>query len=276
MIDCVVARYHRNVDFVYQLPGIRRFCVYDKENPANPFNVPVNKGHEASVYLKHVVDHYDTLADFTFFIHDEDFSWHHSGSILERFTEAVESQRLFFNINDRTTWGPLNFHKADDAPYFWPLMEWYNHFIEPYIPFCCLPDPDFTRGHRSCAQFLVHKSRIHLLPREFYQALYDWILSTDLPSYATGRFLEWTWHIFWDIYPGILDAVANEQALRLQHPLRAKIRSPFFTNPHLPRSPTPLQPAPFARTPLYPLAAVSSHSVTLPPDFSFGPLPHNM
>ena len=43
---------------------------------------PVNKGNEASVYLKYIIDFYDNLPEFTFFIHDEEYSWHHSGSTL--------------------------------------------------------------------------------------------------------------------------------------------------------------------------------------------------
>lgn len=95
MIDCVVSRYKRNVDFVHKLRNINRCCIYDKETPENPYNVPVNKGNEASVYLKFIVDHYECLSDYTFFIHDEEFAWHHSGSIIDQYDEAVSSGRLY-------------------------------------------------------------------------------------------------------------------------------------------------------------------------------------
>ena len=75
--------------------------IYDKETPENEYNIPVNKGNEASVYLKYIVDNYDNLADFTFFTHDEEFAWHHSGSIIDRFDEAVMSNKLYYNINDK-------------------------------------------------------------------------------------------------------------------------------------------------------------------------------
>ena len=76
MIDCVVSRYKKNTDWVYNLRNINKYYIYDKENPENKYNIPVNKGNEASVYLKYIVDNYNNLADFTFLIHDDEYSWH--------------------------------------------------------------------------------------------------------------------------------------------------------------------------------------------------------
>lgn len=101
MIHCVVSRYKKNVDWVYNLKNIDKIYIYDKETPENEYNVPVNKGQEASVYLKYIVDHYNHLADFTFFTHDEEYSWHHSGSIINKLDEAVDSKQLYYNINDK-------------------------------------------------------------------------------------------------------------------------------------------------------------------------------
>ena len=196
MIDCVVSRYKRNVDWVQKLKNINRCCIYDKETPENPYNVPVNKGNEASVYLKFIVDHYECLSDYTFFIHDEEFAWHHSGSIIDQYDEAVSSGRLYYNINDKCVLGsvqPLN----DE------MTKWYESYIEKYIPMNSLPNKDWTVGHRGSAQFLVHKSLITKLPKEFYENLYEWITTTEISSYNSGRYMEWTWHIFWVLYPQI-------------------------------------------------------------------------
>lgn len=66
-----------------------------------------------------------------------------------------------------------------------------------------LPNKDWTQDQRGSAQFLVHKSLIRKLPIEFYEDLYNWIITTDMTNDKSGRFLEWTWHIFWDIYPNL-------------------------------------------------------------------------
>ena len=56
--NIVVSRYNKNVDFVYKINNGKNInvLIYDKENPNNPLNIPVNKGNEASVYLKYIID----------------------------------------------------------------------------------------------------------------------------------------------------------------------------------------------------------------------------
>ena len=198
MINCVVSRYNKNVDWVYKLDRVDKFFVYDKMKPSNPYNVPVNKGNEASAYLKYIVDHYNDLAEYTFFVHDEEYSWHHSGSIKEQLEEAVASRKLYYNINDKCVLGSILQH-----PWYNDILNWYDSYVEKYIPITSLPSRDFTENHRGSAQFLVHKSIITSLPLEFYQGLYDWIITTNLDNSKSGRFLEWTWHIFWGIHPNL-------------------------------------------------------------------------
>lgn len=198
MINCVVSRYKKNVDWAYKLKNINKLYIYDKETPENEYNIPVNKGNEASVYLKYIVDNYDNLADFTFFTHDEEFAWHHSGSIIDRFDEAVMSNKLYYNINDVAVMGNIRYDR-----WYKEILIWYNNYIEKYIPRNTLPNQSWTLGYRGSAQFLVHKSIITKLPLEFYENLYNWIITTDMPNEKSGRFLEWTWHLFWNIYPNL-------------------------------------------------------------------------
>jgi hypothetical protein len=196
--NIVISRYNKNVCWANKLKNnYINIIVYDKENNKNPHNIPVNKGQEASSYLKYIVDYYDNLPDFTFFTHDEEYSWHHSGSIIDKFDEAVSSNKLYYNINDKCILGSIKNEWYDE------IKDWYNKYIEKYIPMSSLPNKDWTVGYRGSAQFLVHKSIIRRLPKEFYKDLYNWIITTDEINYKTSRFMEWTWHIFWDIYPNL-------------------------------------------------------------------------
>jgi hypothetical protein len=91
-----------------------------------------------------------------------------------------------------------------DSNLYKELLQWYSEYIEEYIPIERVPNnKDFIYGYMGSAQFLVHKDIIRILPKEFYEKLYNWIITTDISSYKTSRFLEWTWHIFWEIYPKI-------------------------------------------------------------------------
>ena len=64
------------------------FVVYEKANPHSRYNVPVNRGAEASAYLKYVLDHYDGLPRWSFFVHGNESSWHHDGKLGERLAHA--------------------------------------------------------------------------------------------------------------------------------------------------------------------------------------------
>ena len=201
--NIVVSRYKKNVDFVYKINNNKNInvMIYDKENLNNPLNIPVNKGNEASVYLKYIVDYYDELPDFTFFMHDDEYAWHHSGSIINKYKEAVNSNKMYYNINNKCHWKKRNLIPKTE---YNKLLKWYNDYIEEYIPISKVPNnKDFIYGYLGSAQFLVHKDLIRNLPKEFYKKLYDWIITTNLSNRVSGTYLEWTWHIFWDIYPNL-------------------------------------------------------------------------
>jgi hypothetical protein len=196
MINCVVSRYNKNVDWIYKLKNINKFLIYEKELPESEYNIPVNKGNEASVYLKYIIDNYENLPNYTFFIHDDEFAWHHKSSIIDLFDEAVNSKELYYNINENCILGNIT-----TDPWYDDILIWYNNYIEKYIPIDTLPNKNWTQDYRGSAQFLVHKSLITNFPLEFYEGLYNWIITTDMENAKSGRFLEWTWHIFWVIYP---------------------------------------------------------------------------
>jgi len=201
MNNIVVSRYKKNVDFVYKFNNGENInvMIYDKENKNNPLNVPVNKGNEASVYLKYIIDYYDELPDFTFFMHDDEFAWHHSGSMIDKYKEAITSNRMYYNVNDKCIWNKPN---LINKLLYKGLLKWYDTYIEEYIPLSKVPNnSDFIYGYLGSAQFLVHKDLIRNLPKKFYVKLYEWIITTELSSYTSGRYLEWTWHVFWYIYP---------------------------------------------------------------------------
>lgn len=203
-MNIVVSRYNKKVDWVYRLKGENKIFIYDKETPENPYNIPVNKGNEASVYLKYIIDNYDNLSTYTFFIHDDEYTWHHYGSIVDKFDEAVRSNKMYYNINDNCVLGSILTNE-----WYSDILEWYKLYVENYIHMDTLPNKDWTNGYRGSAQFLVHKKIITNLPKQFYEDLYHWIISTDMPSSKSGRFLEWTWHLFWDIYPNIIKRCDN-------------------------------------------------------------------
>ena len=127
--------------------------------------------------VKYILDNYDNLPEYVFFCHDEEFAWHHSGSIIDHFKLAIESKQKYYNINDKIYMGDIRNNEYG----FQSIRDWYSDFIEEYIPFEHLPDPNWTQGYRGSAQFLVHKEYILNLPKKFYGKIYFWILTTRIP-----------------------------------------------------------------------------------------------
>jgi hypothetical protein len=202
--NIVVSRNNNNnVDFLYKINDNKdiNVLIYDKETPNNELNIPVNNGNgnDASVYLKYIIDYYDDLSNFTFFIRDEEYSMNHSGSIIDKYNEAVMTNRLYYNINDKLFYGHV-FGTPKDI--YSQLLEWCNEYVEEYIPISQQRNySDFIYGYRVGGQFLVHKDLIQNLPKEFYIKIYNWILTTNLSTELSNKFLELTWHVFWFIYP---------------------------------------------------------------------------
>ena len=163
--------------------------VYGK--PAND-----NRGGVCSAFLKHIVDNYDNLSDFTFFLKDEEWSWTHSGPIRERFVEALASQRRYFNINDA-----MELPTIYNSPHVQLIEQWYTDHIDKWIPFARIPNPDWASGYRGGNQFLVHKTLIQELPKEFYEGMYRWAMTSGLAPEVSDEMLETTWHLFFVIWP---------------------------------------------------------------------------
>ena len=69
-VNIVVSAYNKNVDFVYKITNNNtniNVMIYYKEQPDKVFNVPINKGNEASVYLKYIIDFYTNKKNIVVF-----------------------------------------------------------------------------------------------------------------------------------------------------------------------------------------------------------------
>lgn len=183
----VVCKYKKNVDFAYRINNGKGIyvIVYDKENPKD---IPLNKGNEASVYLKYICDFYDCLPKYTYFIHDEEYAWHHSGSVVDKYRESILSGKEYYNINDKCCW-----EKELEGD----VLEYYKLWSKEVLGMEY--DGKGMVGQRGSAQFLVSRERIRLHSRELYIRLYMWIMNTKESNYWSGRMLEYTWHRLWSV-----------------------------------------------------------------------------
>jgi hypothetical protein len=186
----IVCRFNEPDDFLKKFNF--NVIVYEKNKPDSTYIVEKNKGNEASAYLKYIVDYYDSLTPYTIFLHCHEYSWHHDGSIVDIVDKNINKQHTLTNLNNYVLGniGNLMDSTNDFAIFFAQCI---SPAVGSYMMY-----PNFTSGVLGCAQFIVHKDIIHVHSKEFYVSLYKWLMDTPIDNYFNGRFLEWTWDLFWN------------------------------------------------------------------------------
>lgn len=191
----IIARYNEDTNWIYKLNKFKNIYVYEKEQiDKGELNIPKNRGNEASVYLKYIIDNYYNLPNHLVLIHCHEFSWHHTNSIIDIIEECIDTDIEYKNIND-----PI---KCNDMGNYQDWINgdvgfYYQNLIKPAVGDHIIYD-NFTDNQPGCAQFIVHKDRILNHSLDFYKDIYDWILNVDVNFKNHGFYLEWTWELFWN------------------------------------------------------------------------------
>jgi hypothetical protein len=163
---------------------------YTKEDPTSIYNVEKNIGREASAFLKYILDFYESLPEYTIFLHDEEFAWHHEGSIIDRITEKEGFVGNYSSLNNH----PL--------PYFYLKYDiynsnFYNTFLEKYLGPLWKYGEFMGPERIGSAQMIVSRSAILAHPYEMYEKLYFWMISIteERMKYQCGIFMEFFWEL---------------------------------------------------------------------------------
>ncbi|KAJ3013319.1 hypothetical protein HKX48_005824 [Thoreauomyces humboldtii] len=175
--------------------------IYEKEgtNTSNEHVVP-NFGNEASTFIKFIIDNYDCLPKKTAFVHAHRTSWH-TGRPMDEILNTMDWDRAeFFKLpSDRrgqteVAKYPADRSKGEDVPIeihiFW--LRWLKQKYGPAperIDAAC------------CAQFVVSRERILLNSKAWYTEVYEWLISEEIPTYWSGRALEFSWHMLFGENP---------------------------------------------------------------------------
>lgn len=176
--------------------------VVDDNTTAGP-HLEMNHGREAAVYMKYIVENYDSLPDITFFWHGQEVTWHNNlllGSNSVTQLNRMDRDNIMRQgyVPSRCdlwpgcpTWVHFNPSKAEHRLDPHRLEQLFN--IEIFSEL--FPDvenfPPYFAG-TCCSQFAVSRDQIHSRPKEQYERLYKW--ATEFPDDAeSGRVFEFTW-----------------------------------------------------------------------------------
>ncbi|KAF2089014.1 hypothetical protein K490DRAFT_18729, partial [Saccharata proteae CBS 121410] len=179
-------------------------AVYTVDDVFAKLTVPMNKGHEAMVYLTYIIDHYDKLPDTVLFFHAEQFAWHNN-PLLNDGDSAEAIRRLSDDRVARMGYMNTRCHHDPGCP------DWI-HLDRPDVDLeekKKAGEEDFTikvwrelfPGERAppslaqpcCAQFAVSRDRIRETPREKYVFWRLWLMNTELDDHSSGRVFEYLW-----------------------------------------------------------------------------------
>lgn len=159
----------------------------DQQEYFTPTYVIPNKGREASVYLKYIIERYDSLPDNVAFIHGHEAAWHqfHYRPLLDMIHSAKVSEFGYIPLNNFERFYPF----ADED--FLQIVEHWDKFrlSKKPLPFELMHVP-------ICAQFILSKETILKNTKEQYIYWYE-LSQTDLKDIAL--YFELIWHIIFDI-----------------------------------------------------------------------------
>ena len=211
-VVAVVSCYKKDLKWTLKLlEFVTKIYVYDHANiiPENNFilnnvhyhyeEIP-NKGCEASAYLKYMIDNYHNLPDKIILIHDDEHSWHHDGSIIDRIRDNILKNDMYINLNSYG-WCPSEFDCDGYITEFRPNDIYYNIYQETLNSYFgdIRKYSDFMGGYKGCAQFIIKNICISRNSIQLYIDLYNYSqgenTSVGHQSHGFGYFMEYTWNI---------------------------------------------------------------------------------
>lgn len=208
----IISNYNKNLCWLKKIEKtVNKIYVYDHDtiiennnfilnNELYNYEQIINKGCETSAYLKYIIDNYENLPDKIILLHDTEYSWHHTGSIIDLINNNINSNALYINLNNYV-WGYVNTNEEGYIDQFRVGDNYYNLYnilLKKY--FGDVRDyGNFLSGYTGCSQFILNKYCILKNEKQLYIDLYEYCISDNVLeghySGGFGYFMEYTWNI---------------------------------------------------------------------------------
>lgn len=181
------------------------------------YRIPINKGDEAMTYLTYIIQFYEMLPDKILFIHGHYEGWHQVLNI-----DDIIALINWKGVESYTNLRSCTYHPASQKRRYWSdvfdfsdILQ-YDSFLRFWNEFGMSTKFGFPPLNSSvvvesycCSQFLVDRTSVKQLSREFYIDLRAWLINTDMATYYAGRVFEYLWHI---IFTGKLQHLTSKAA----------------------------------------------------------------
>ncbi len=178
----LIAHYNKDISWVKEInPGVD-VKIYSTSDPSKVFIQP-NKGMDANMYLRYIIDNYDNLPERTLFCHHHKTDWTQDFDLPHIINNLNWEHANFINIGARKNYGDVFI--IDPRTKQWLRDVWF--LFERHIPY---PKKLF---YVAGTQFMCHRDLIKQYPKYYWQSLYSWLMTTEMPDWLSGRVFEWVW-----------------------------------------------------------------------------------
>ncbi|KAI5270548.1 hypothetical protein E4T47_06066 [Aureobasidium subglaciale] len=206
---------HENVNWLLDLHHdipIRPF-IYSVESSIEPgcLAPQSRRGREVAPYLSYIIDNYDSLPDFSIFIHSKDEQWHND-VLGQKAADTLKALRFdhinavgFVNLRCTLFPGcPVGVNPLDPTETDIRNKDTRAFFAEIYMELLNVPREQVPRhiGNVCCAQFAVTRTRIQTRPKSDYERMLKWADQSREVDFGVG----WVFEKLWDIIFG-MDAI---------------------------------------------------------------------
>ena len=166
------------------------FIISSKNVKEKNLYTPINKGNECSAYLTYIIKYYHNLPEYTLFLHGHYEDWHQTTNLINIINNLTFESKYKninnFGIDDRCI-------ESNDIIKYIKNNIWNELFLNELGP---MPDKFYDK---CCAQFLVHRDRIHLRSITFYKNILNYIYNKDVlmkDGYHGNMsyIMEYIWH----------------------------------------------------------------------------------
>lgn len=182
MNTVLIAHHNKDISWINEITSNVDVKVYSTSDKSKIFVEP-NKGMDANMYLRYIIDNYDNLSERTLFVHHHKTDWtqdYEMPFIINNLNWELDN---YFSVCARKNYGDVFI--IDPRTKQWLKDIW--HLFEEHIPY---PTQLF---YYAGTQFMCHRDLIRQYPKSYYKKLLGWLLMTDKPDWLTGRIFEWCW-----------------------------------------------------------------------------------
>lgn len=166
------------------------------------------RGREVSPYLSYILDNYDSLPEFSIFMHSKDEQWHND-ILSTKSADTLRALRFehingtgFVNLRCSLYPGcPIGVNPLDPTE-----TDRRNHDTRAFFAQFYMDLFDVTReripqhiGNVCCAQFAITRARVLQRPRSGYERMLRWVENTTEVDFGIG----WVFEKVWDIVFGM-------------------------------------------------------------------------